>query len=86
MQEKQISMVVLAGGASSRMGRDKSDLTIEGKTFLEMQIEKGRKLGINDKRNMNILLYQIASRGKVRWEDWKHVFAKQRIHIVWYLV
>ncbi|RHO88130.1 molybdenum cofactor guanylyltransferase [Ruminococcus sp. AF41-9] len=48
MQEKQISMVVLAGGASSRMGRDKSDLTIEGKTFLEMQIEKGRKLGIND--------------------------------------
>ena len=41
-------MVVLAGGASSRMGRDKSDLTIEGKTFLEMQIEKGRKLGIND--------------------------------------
>ena len=33
MQEKQISMVVLAGGASSRMGRDKSDLIIEGKTF-----------------------------------------------------
>ena len=48
MQEKQISMVVLAGGASSRMGRDKSDLTIEGKTFLEMQIEKGKKLGISD--------------------------------------
>ena len=48
MQEKQISMVVLAGGASSRMGRDKSDLTIEGKTFLEMQIEKGKKLGIRD--------------------------------------
>ena len=48
MQEKQISMVVLAGGASSRMGRDKSDLTIEGKTFLEMQIEKGKTLGIRD--------------------------------------
>ena len=48
MQEKQISMVVLAGGASSRMGRDKSDLIIEGKTFLEMQIEKGKKLGISD--------------------------------------
>lgn len=41
-------MVVLAGGASNRMGRDKSDLTIEGKTFLEMQIEKGKKLGISD--------------------------------------
>lgn len=25
-------------------GRDKSDLTIDGKTFLEMQIEKGKSL------------------------------------------
>lgn len=48
MQEKQISMVILAGGASSRMGRDKSDITIERKTFLEMQIEKEKKLGISD--------------------------------------
>lgn len=45
---EDISMVILAGGSSSRMGRDKSDLIIEGKTFLEMQIEKGRKLGIRD--------------------------------------
>lgn len=48
MRKKEISMIILAGGASSRMGRDKSDLTIDGKTFLEMQIEKGEKLGIND--------------------------------------
>lgn len=41
-------MVVLAGGASSRMGKDKSDLPICGKTFLEIQIEKGRALGIKD--------------------------------------
>lgn len=41
-------MVVLAGGASSRMGKDKSDLMIHGKTFLELQIEKGRSLGIED--------------------------------------
>ena len=41
MRKKEISMIILAGGASSRMGRDKSDLTIDGKTFLEMQIEKG---------------------------------------------
>mgnify|MGYP002420840355 CR=1 FL=1 len=49
MRKKEISMIMLAGGASSRMGRDKSDLTIDGKTFLEMQIEKGEKLGISDK-------------------------------------
>ena len=48
MRKKEISMIILAGGASSRMGRDKSDLTIDGKTFLEMQIEKGKKLGISD--------------------------------------
>ena len=30
------------------MGCDKSDLMIDGKTFLEMQIEKGEKLGISD--------------------------------------
>ena len=43
-----LSMVVLAGGLSSRMGRDKSDLTYKGKSFLEIQIEKGRELGIQD--------------------------------------
>lgn len=50
-QAENISMVILAGGASSRMGQDKADLTIDGKdgkTFLEMQIEKGEKLGIRD--------------------------------------
>ncbi len=41
-------MVVLAGGKSSRMGRDKCDLKIEESTFLERQIEKGRQLGITD--------------------------------------
>ncbi len=42
------SMVVLAGGKSSRMGRDKCDLKIEQSTFLEWQIEKGRQLGVRD--------------------------------------
>lgn len=46
--EKKISMVILAGGASSRMGQDKSDLLLDGKTFLEIQIKKGRMLGIED--------------------------------------
>lgn len=46
--QKSVSMVVLAGGASRRMGKDKSDLLIGEKTFLEVQIEKGRSLGIED--------------------------------------
>lgn len=82
MQEKQISMVILAGGASSRMGRDKSDITIERKTFLEMQIEKEKNLesaisfclAITVKRNINILLYRTDSREKTLWEDWWDVF------------
>lgn len=41
-------MVILAGGKSSRMGRDKSDLLLGEKTFLEVQVEKGRSLGIED--------------------------------------
>ncbi len=45
---KEYSMIVLAGGRSSRMGRDKSDLIYRERTFLDIQIEKGRKLGIED--------------------------------------
>ena len=49
LSEKQLpsdfTMVVLAGGASSRMGREKSDLLLDGQTFLETQIQKGRQLG-----------------------------------------
>lgn len=47
-KEMRMSMVVLAGGKSSRMGTDKSDLLLGGNTFLEYQIEKGRQLGITD--------------------------------------
>lgn len=42
------SMIILAGGKSSRMGTDKADLCLHGQTFLEVQIEKGKKLGIED--------------------------------------
>ncbi|MDO5424604.1 MAG: molybdenum cofactor guanylyltransferase [Eubacteriales bacterium] len=45
---RKVSMVILAGGASSRMGREKADLLLDGKTFLETQIAKGRRLGIAD--------------------------------------
>lgn len=44
----QMSMVILAGGKSSRMGRDKADLLLHGKTFLQLQILKGEALGIQD--------------------------------------
>lgn len=43
-----ISLVVLAGGESNRMGSNKADLLYLGRTFLENQVEKGKKLGITD--------------------------------------
>lgn len=42
----KLAMIVLAGGASSRMGREKSDLLLNGRTFLETQIAKGKQLGV----------------------------------------
>lgn len=45
--ETKLAMIVLAGGASSRMGREKSDLLLNGRTFLETQIAKGKQLGVN---------------------------------------
>lgn len=44
----QLSMILLAGGKSKRMGTDKAKLDFYGKTFLQLQIEKGKKLGIQD--------------------------------------
>ena len=43
-----LSLVILAGGRSSRMGSDKSDLLYRDQTFLEIQMEKGRQLGIRE--------------------------------------
>lgn len=44
----ECSMAVLAGGLSSRMGRNKADLMLNGRSFLDIQIEKGKKLGISE--------------------------------------
>lgn len=44
----RLSMIVLAGGRSSRMGTDKSDLVYKNRTFLDIQIKKGEQLGIHD--------------------------------------
>lgn len=43
-----ISGIVLAGGKSSRMGRDKGSLTLLGKTFLQCQVEKLQALGVEE--------------------------------------
>lgn len=48
MENLSFSMIILAGGKSSRMGQDKADLLLHGKSFLEIQIEKARELGISD--------------------------------------
>ena len=47
-QAEELSGIVLAGGASRRMGRKKAALTLLGKTFLQWQVEKLQALGIQD--------------------------------------
>lgn len=44
----ELSLIVLAGGNSRRMGRDKADLPFGETTFLEHQIARGRAMGITD--------------------------------------
>lgn len=45
---ENISAIILAGGKSSRLGRDKCDVIFEGQTFLNRQIRKVENLGISD--------------------------------------
>lgn len=47
-QKRQFSGMILAGGKSSRMGREKANLLLHGKTLLEWQADKLRALGITD--------------------------------------
>ncbi|MCR5010230.1 MAG: molybdenum cofactor guanylyltransferase [Clostridia bacterium] len=48
MEKKQFSGAVLTGGRSKRMGKDKASLVINGRSLLEMQLEKLRAAGIKD--------------------------------------
>lgn len=43
-----LSGIVLAGGASRRMGRNKSELRLNGKTLLQIQVDKLLALDIRD--------------------------------------
>lgn len=44
----RLSAILLAGGRSSRMGRDKAALPFQGMTLLEWQVRKLQSLGIED--------------------------------------
>lgn len=88
----QMSMILLAGGLSSRMGSDKADLCWNGKTFLEHQIEKGKRLGITDivvsgYREYGVIFrwLQIDMNKRGRWEEWNPVCDRLKTGVVWYL-
>lgn len=46
--EKRVSGLVLAGGFSRRMGKNKAELDLCGMSFLQHQVHKLRRLGITD--------------------------------------
>lgn len=45
---KQLSGIILAGGQSTRMGRDKGGLDYHGRSFLAHTVEKLKAVGIED--------------------------------------
>ena len=45
---KPVSGIILAGGKSTRMGVDKADLVLDGKTLLEIQIDKMMDMHLTD--------------------------------------
>ena len=47
-QARPLSGIILAGGRSQRMGQNKADLVLMGKTLLEHQVYKLQALGISD--------------------------------------
>lgn len=45
---EKISAIILSGGLSKRMGKDKCDLEFDGETLLNLQIDKMKSIGITD--------------------------------------
>lgn len=48
-RDSEYALLLLAGGKSSRMGRDKAELLFEGKTFLQQLLDKANQIGIRKK-------------------------------------
>ncbi len=48
-EKKEYSLLLLAGGKSSRMGQDKAALSYEGISFLENLLKKAERAGIKEK-------------------------------------
>lgn len=46
--DMELSAVILAGGESRRMGRDKAWMEFGGKALVELAVEKARQLGIKE--------------------------------------
>lgn len=48
VENKRLSAIILAGGYSSRMGRNKAELSFHGVSFLQHQVNKLRSLGVEE--------------------------------------
>jgi molybdopterin-guanine dinucleotide biosynthesis protein A len=66
MKTENVSAIVLAGGYSRRMGKNKVELRLGGQTLLEIQVRKLRRLGFDD---IMISGYDNAPEGTRAIED-----------------
>lgn len=72
------SLLLLAGGKSSRMGRNKAELCYKGQTFVENSIAKAEKLGI---KKMYLSGYDKERTGlEVVWDIYPEVGPLGGIH------
>lgn len=71
-RSEKYSFLLLAGGKSSRMGKNKAELLYEGRTFAETLITKAEKLGItkiylsgyeSEKENVQVVFDVYPDRG-----------------------
>lgn len=71
-REDKYSLLLLAGGKSTRMGKNKAELLYAGKTFTELLISKVKRLGIRriyisgfqeERRDVHIVWDQYPDRG-----------------------
>ena len=79
MEEKQktnraelYSLLLLAGGKSSRMGEDKAELLMDGESFLSCQIKKADRLGIRE------VYISGHDAGRGYFPEWR---SKKQLHI-----